>query len=114
MAADRLDLTTGVQGTLDATGSATLRIGPKHSGRQNWQITTVLLKSSRPGVAPIPRAEIWLDSQDVNSQKGLTYDGSFASGHCDITMARGQELIVQWTGGQANDTVYVTVTGVQW
>lgn len=112
--ADTVDLTKGIQGILDAAGAATLRIGPGHAGRQNWHVTALLLKSSRPGVAPIPRAEVWLDSQDVNSQKGLTYDGSFASGQCDIAMSRGQELIVTWTGGQVGDTVYVTVNGEQW
>lgn len=111
---DTINLTRGATGVLDGNGSAVLSIGPSAAGRQNWRVTSVLLKSSRPGQAPVPRAEVWLDSQDVNSQQGLTYDGSFASGHCDITLQRGQELICEWTGGQAGDSVQFTVCGVQW
>lgn len=112
--ADTVNLTRGVTGKLDANGSLVLEVGPGAAGKQNWRVTSVLLKSSRPGKAPIPRAEVWLDSQDAQSQQGLTYDGSFASGHCDITMTRGQVLIVQWTGGQQGDTVQFTVNGSQW
>lgn len=109
-----MPLSKGVTGKLDATGGVTLQIGPEARGKQYWRITSVLLKSSRPGQAPIPRAEVWLDSQDAQSQQGLTYDGSFASGHCDISMTRGQELICKWTGGQTGDTVQLTVNGEAW
>jgi hypothetical protein len=108
-----LDLNTGTVGTLDASGAATLELGPDR-GRPNWRVTTVLLKSSRPGEAPIPRAEVYLDSMDAGNRKGLTYDGSFASGACDIPVTRGQHLICQWTGGQAGDTVEFTINGEQW
>lgn len=111
---DTIDLTKGIQGILDSSGALTLRLGPAAKGKQNWRVTTVILKSSRPGKAPIPRAEVYLDTEDVNGQKGLTYDGSFASGQCDMTLSRGQEIICTWTGGQVGDTVYMTLNGEQW
>jgi hypothetical protein len=110
---DTIDLNSGKVGVLDASGSATLEIGPDR-GRTNWRVTTILLKSSRPGLAPIPRAEVYLDAMDAGSRKGLTYDGSFASGACDILVTRGQHLICHWTGGQAGDSVEFTVNGEQW
>lgn len=111
--ASRVDLTRGARVILDAAGDGEIRIGPERYGRQTWYITTVILKTSRPGKAPIPRAEVWQDTQDENGQKGLTYDGSFASGSCDITLTRGQEIICRWTGGQSGDIAYLTVAGEQ-
>lgn len=101
--------------TLDAAGEGTATLGPSGvRGPANWQVTGVILKTSRPGEAPIPRAEVYLDRIAADARQGITYDGSFAPGRCDFTIARGQTVIAVWSGGQSGDEASITVTGEKW
>lgn len=100
---------------LDATGAGTARLGPSGvRGPANWQVTGVILKTDRPGEAPVPRAEVYIDRISPECLQGITYDGSFAPGRCNFTIARGQTVIVVWSGGQNGDEASVTVTGEKW
>ena len=101
--------------TFSASGGGTVRLGPAGvRGPANWQVTGVILKTSRPGEAPVPRAEVSIDRVSPECLQGITYDGSFAPGRCNFTIARGQVVIVVWSGGQSGDTASVTVTGEKW
>lgn len=113
MATDRrYRLSAGRVVTLDASGGGTARIGPDAvRGPATWHVNGVILKTSRPGEAPIPRAEVYIDRIAPEAIQGITYDGSFAPGECDFTITRGQVVIVVWTGGQSGDVASVTVTG---
>jgi hypothetical protein len=116
VAEERSSLNAGTSATLNASGAATVELGPDSSrGPATWRVNGVILLSSRPGVAPISRAVVYQDdaSNPANAQ-GLSYDGSFAQGSCDITLTRGQKLICQWTGGQSGDRVSMTLTGEKW
>lgn len=111
-----IPLTKGTSVTLASvagvvTGTAT--IGPTSRGPGTWNVTGVLVSTTRPGVAPIPNIQIWLDQTNPNGIQGISYDGSFSQGTCDITMVRGQNLIATWTGGLAGDVASITVTGTQ-
>lgn len=97
--------------TLDATGAGEIQLGPDVGGPPTWRVTGVILQTSRPGAAPVPRCEIYRDQTDAQGRQGLTYDGSFASGRCDLTLVRGQVLIARWTGGQLGDVAELTLTG---
>jgi len=107
----RYNLTASATVTLNASGTGTVSIGPDAQGPATWEINGVILQTNRPGVAPIPRAQVYLDQAVAAASQGLSYDGSFAQGTCDLTIIRGQVLIVQWTGGQSGDQASVTVTG---
>lgn len=101
--------------TLDASGDGTATIGPSGvRGPANWQVTGVILKTSRPGEAPVPRAEVYIDRVSPECLQGITYDGSFAPGRCNFTITRGQVVIVVWSGGQLADEASVTLTGEKW
>lgn len=101
--------------TLDASGAGIARVGPDSvRGPANWHVTGVILKTSRPGQAPVPRAEVYVDRISPECLQGITYDGSFAPGRCDFTIARGQTVIVVWSGGQSGDTASATITGEKW
>jgi hypothetical protein len=115
MPEQRQSLTIGAQVTLDGTGAGTVSLGPNASrGPANWHVDGVILQTSRPGKAPIPRAQVYLDDAVAQNSQGLTYDGSYAQGRCDITLARGQQLVCIWTGGQAGDIATITLTGEKW
>lgn len=108
------NLNEAVSVTLNASGTGTVTIGPSSGqGPATWHVTGVILQTSRPGQAPIPRAQVWLDQQNPSGSQGLSYDGSFAQGTTDLTLIRGQNLICQWTGGQAGDVASMTVTGTK-
>lgn len=100
--------------SLDADGNGTAEIGPGSQGPATWHVTGVIVQTDRPGKAPIPRVQVWLDQTNAAGVQGLTYDGSFAQGHSDVTMTRGQKLIATWTGGQPGDIASLTVTGEKW
>lgn len=94
--------------TLDAAGAGTAAIGPD-TGMPYWRVTELVLLSTRPGQAPIPRAVAYLDQ----ALQGTTYDGSFNTASCDLSLSRGQTLFVQFTGGQAGDEITVAVIGTK-
>jgi hypothetical protein len=94
------------------TGRVTL--GPDgQRGPAYWDVTTVLWKTSRPGEAPIPRIEVFLDDPTAGQVQLQSYDGSFGSGNGACRVTRGQTLIAVWTGGTAGDTAFFTVTGTK-
>lgn len=111
-------LSAGNQTTLALVAgvvTGTVSIGPSdNAGPAKWNVDTVILKTSRPGVAPIPRVELYLDNaSDPGSLQFISYDGSFtqAGGSCELI--RGQKLIAVWTGGTVGDTAFMTVTGTK-
>jgi hypothetical protein len=111
----RSTLNTGGSVRLDATGSGRLELGPDSSrGPAHWRVDGVILQTNRPGKAPIPRAQVYLDEAQPTNSQGLTYDGSFAQGRCDLVLGRGQKLVCVWTGGLSGDTASMTITGEKW
>jgi hypothetical protein len=98
---------------LDATGALQLPIGPD-SGPANWRVTTVIMQSNRRGQAPIPDAQLYLDTVAPGNSIGIGYDGSFGQFVGEQVLSRGQHIIAEWTGGQAGDQVTVTVNGEKW
>lgn len=112
---DRQSLTIGDQVTLDASGAGTIELGPDAArGPANWRVDGVILQTTRPGQAPVPRAVVYLDEAIPQNSQGLSYDGSFAQGRCDITLTRGQKLVCAWSGGQSGDVATMTITGEKW
>lgn len=92
--------------TLDATGSGSVTLGPD-SGPPVWNISKIVVKTSRPGQAPVPSFEL-LDDQGRNL--GLTYDGSFdESDFGGYIITRGQTITGSWSGGASGDqaTMYI-------
>lgn len=110
MAGQTAQLNKAASVTLDANGNGMATLGPDQ-GPPNWRIDGVILQTNRPGVAPIPRAVVYSTGTGAQNTEGLTYDGSFDQGAADITLTRGQQLIVTWTGGKPGDIATVTVTG---
>jgi hypothetical protein len=111
----RTPLNAGTVITLDATGTGTARLGPgSQQGPANWHVDGVILANDRPGKSPIPRVVVYVDDTSAGNKQGVSYDGSFAQGSCDIPMIRGQQLLAIWTGGQAGDKCEFTVTGQKW
>ena len=59
-------------------GYGTVSLGPSDArGPAYWEVTSIIVQSSRPGVAPIPKFQIYLDRIAPEASQGLTYDGSF-------------------------------------
>jgi hypothetical protein len=113
MPATRHNLTVGLSVVLDATGSGTVTLGPDN-GPANWQVSGVILQTNRPGRAPIPRVQLYLDVVDPSNSQGASYDGSYGQASGDLTISRGQHLIAVWTGGQAGDRATMTINGEKW
>lgn len=103
-------LSAGKEVTLDASGNGTIEIGP-NSGPPVWHVTKILVQTDRPGQAPVPKFEFYLDQQTPAGRKGLTYDGSFDESDLNLRVTRGQKLICVWTGGQAGDVASVSLDG---
>ncbi len=106
----RQQLNAAASVILDASGGGRLELGPG-SGPPYWHLTKVMVKTDRPGRAPVPACSVYLDGEDDASLQGSTYDGSRDETECDIEMTRGQHLIAVWSGGQAGDRATLSVTG---
>lgn len=109
----RYSLTAGLSVTLGSTGGGQILLGPD-AGPANWRVTGLTVQTNRPGQAPVPRVQIYLDQVDPSQSQGLNYDGSFAQATGEVTLSRGSHLIAVWTGGQAGDIATFTVTGEKW
>ena len=101
--------------TMGASLTATTSVGPDDGkGPANWAIDTVLWQTTRPGVAPVPRLQVYQDSTDPGGIQVNSYDGSFGQAVGELTISRGNKIIAVWTGGQAGDVCSITVTGKKW
>lgn len=93
------------------TGSVTLGPGlGSDRGSARWHVTGVIVKTTRPGVAPIPNVQV-LDQ--IGIAQGVSYDGSFDQGPCDIPLQRGGFLTITWTGGQVGDVATAILSGTK-
>lgn len=112
----RQPLKASARVTLDSNGNGIIRLGPDNAerGPANWNVIGVIACTDRPGIAPVPRLQTYLDREDESGLEGVTYDGSFAQGLCDIQMTRGQNIIAHWYGGKAGDTATLTLSGWKW
>lgn len=101
--------------TLNASGTGQVSLAPDDSrGPARWYVQGLVIQTNRPGVAPIPKAQVYLGPTASPAYSlGLTYDGSFnqATSAGGIVVNRGDSLIIQWTGGQAGDIATATITG---
>lgn len=100
--------------TLDASGNGQTKVGPQDSaGPATWHITTVVVQTTRPGLAPVPTVQLYVDSVSPANSQGLDYDGSFNEAGGNLTITRGSYLIAVWAGGQAGDVATLTVSGTK-
>lgn len=106
----RQRLNTSQSVVLDASGNGRLELGPD-SGPPYWTVTKLVVKTDRPGVAPVPSCSVYVDSEDDNGLQAATYDGSRDESAEDIDLQRGQHLIAVWAGGQAGDVATLSVSG---
>lgn len=106
----RQQLNTSARVTLNVSGSGRLELGPD-TGPPYWSVNKLVVKTSRPGQAPVPSCTIYLDSEDDNGLQDATYDGSRDASDVDIELQRGQHLIAVWAGGQSGDVATLSVSG---
>jgi len=112
---DRKNLTQGRTATLNGAGEAQIELEPGTGGTApNWQVSSIITKTNRPGQAPIPRVEVFLNTITPENTLASYYDGSFGQATGDQTLSRGSKLIAVWTGGQAGDQATFVVNGEQW
>jgi hypothetical protein len=105
-----IPLNKGTTITLDATGSGTVTLGPT-VGPPRWHVTRVAIRTSRPGLRPVPTFTLYVDSADANGYHDSTYDGSRDGSDVDLRLLKGQQLIGVWAGGQAGDVATMSVYG---
>jgi hypothetical protein len=99
---------------LNASGGGQVAIGPQNTpGTQSWNVSGILVKTSRPGVAPIPACDVYLDSVDPGSIVATMYDGSRNQGPGDQILVQGQRLIAVWAGGQSGDVATLVLSGTR-
>jgi hypothetical protein len=107
---ERRALNTSAHTVLDASGAGRVELGPDR-GAPYWNVTKLVVTTSRPGQAPVPSCAVYVDTEDANGLQDTTYDGSRDATEADIDLQRGQHLIAVWSGGQAGDTATLSVTG---
>jgi hypothetical protein len=108
------NLSASASTVLNASGGGQAFIGPQNApGTQSWHVTGILVKTSRPGVAPIPACDVYLDNVDPGSIVATMYDGSRNQGSGDQILVQGQRLIAVWAGGQSGDVATLVLSGTR-
>jgi hypothetical protein len=105
-----IPLNQGTTVTLNASGGGTATLGPVN-GPPIWHVTKVSVKTSRPGLAPVPTFDLYLGSQDQHGYQESSYDGSYDSTDVDLILFKGQQIIGVWTGGQSGDVATLSLYG---
>lgn len=100
---------TGANGS--ATGTVTLGPGVNGNPSYNWLVTGLVAQTSRPGIAPIPKLQVYKNQALAAFSLGLTYDGSFTSAGANESISRGETLVFVWSGGNTADIATVVLTG---
>lgn len=118
MAQTTQTLNMAVTVTADASGNARATIGPDSGrGPARWAVSKVGVRNenlARRGKAPIPSANVYVDSEDSPSWESGTYDGSFdTDSQMNVTLTRGQVLVCVWAGAQAGDRLTLSVSGTK-
>jgi hypothetical protein len=96
--------------TVAGVVTASVELGPD-DGVPFWNVTKMMLRTSRPGAAPVPACTVYLNETSPRGDQGSTYDGSRDESDCDIDVRRGEHLIAVWTGGQVGDVATLSLTG---
>jgi len=100
---------------LDAAGNGTATLAPEDfPGPANWHVDGVIIQTNRPGQAPIPRVQVYMDTVSPANSQGLSYDGSFSQGAADLNLSRGNTLLAVWAAGGPGDIASMTITGEKW
>lgn len=99
---------------LDVNGAGMVAVGPAmQPGPAHWSIDGAVIQTSRPGLAPVPQCQLYLNSISPGSSLGLTYDGSFKAAGGSMILNLGDTLYAVWTAGGSGDTATLTVTGTK-
>lgn len=111
------NLLAGGSVVLTGSGDGQVSLGPQNQpGTQPWIVNGLLVKTSRPGVAPIPACDVYLDIVDPSQLVAVMYDGSRNQGGWTgepLKLNQGQRLIAVWTGGQNGDVATMVLSGTR-
>lgn len=106
------NLTKSASTVLNAAGAGSVQLGPGTSpGARTWNIDTIIVQTNRPGLAPVPRVQVYKDVAAAANSQGLSYDGSFSQASGQLTLTGQETIIIAWSGGQLGDAATATVTG---
>lgn len=103
-----LPLNENVQAALNASGNATLVIGPKNV-YQVWQIGAVSVNTST--AAKTPTVSVYLGSGPNGQFLGGTYNGAQNSANISQTLYAGQTICAVFTGGDVGAIATLAVSG---
>lgn len=93
-------------GTLDAAGSATVRIGPVRA--QTWTVTNVAVSSTS---TLDTQARVYRGAATPGQLLAGTYSGNQDNAPLSEPLQPGQRLTVAWVGGTPGARVTVSVSG---
>lgn len=110
-----LPLRETAQATLNGSGAGTITIGPG-SHRETWRDITVSMKTRTPVTTGTCQANVYVgtDTTDTNFREG-TFSGDTGDSTSTIVgdIRLPNAIRVVFTGGVANDTATVVVTGTK-
>ncbi len=94
--------------TLNGSGNGTVSLGPRNS-RQVWNVTNLAVFTT--STVNVPTATAYHGTPSPGSSLGGTYDGNNDSTGIAAMLYPGQQLSVQWTGGDAGAVATVSLYG---
>lgn len=95
--------------TLDASGNGTVTIGP-YRANQVWKVSIISVMTSTATLSP--QARVYLGSRATYLGGTYTGDNDSSEYAQPVILRRGQQIIVDWTGGDVGATATVNLYGL--
>jgi hypothetical protein len=108
VAAETIPLDADDAATFDASGAATVTLGPRRS-RQTWYVTNAAVSSTSSAST---KCRLYLGSASPSNLLGGTYSGNQDSTDLPrVRVGRGQVLTAVWSGGTTGAKATLSVYG---
>jgi hypothetical protein len=96
------------RGTANASGVATVTIGPRRAF-EKWQVTRVAVQSTSSVL--VPTCRLYRGAAVASRLIDGTYTGTLDSTDLSLTLQSGEDLVAEWSGCDVGATCTVTVDG---
>jgi hypothetical protein len=104
----KLPLNEGKPTTADANGRAVITFQPLRAG-EDWRITRTSIQNT--GTTNVPEVRVYRGVEAPTALVEGTFSGNMDTSDTEIHLRNGEQLLVVWSGADANSSCSATVDG---
>lgn len=104
----RVPLFESGRATVDASGIARVRMGPRRAF-ERWQLRRISIQSTSSTL--VPEARLYSGGESTSNLIDGTYDGVLNHTDTDRELANGEDVVCVWSGADVGATCTLTLEG---